>query len=208
MALSSNARRSDAPPPSGRFARSVLRAVERPEDPLTFSRLVTDHVDFVWRSLRRFGVREADVDDATQQVFLVVNDKLAHIKPGQERPFLMGVAMRVASHARRGYQRWEAAEQRLSSDPEGPAPSHPNPEELTQRLQARELLDRVLDSMPDPLRTVFVLFEFEDLSVDQIAEVLEIPRGTAATRLRRSREVFQQHAKRVKAETLRLGGEP
>jgi RNA polymerase sigma-70 factor, ECF subfamily len=204
---SSHARRSEAPPPNV-LDTERLCAFGALEESLTFSQLVADHLEFVWRSLRRFGVRPADVDDAAQQVFLVVNDKLAHIKPGQERPFLIGVAMRVASHARRGYMRWEAAEQRLHTDPEGPSPAHPDPEELTQRLQARELLDRVLDAMPDPLRTVFVLFEFEDLSVDQISSLLEIPRGTAATRLRRSREVFQQHAKRIKAETLRLGGEP
>jgi RNA polymerase sigma-70 factor (ECF subfamily) len=76
----------------------------------------------------------------------------------------------------------------------------PNPEELTQRLEDRELLDRVLDKMPEELRAVFVLHELEELSVDEVARLLSLPRGTAATRLRRSREVFHGCARSVALE--------
>lgn len=204
MALPSFAQPPKASPEAERHLGSIMGEATK----TSFSQLVGDHVDFIWRCVRRFGVRDADADDACQQVFLVANDKLDQIRAGQERAFLIGVATRVASHARRGYQRREAAEQRLSADVEPSSPVHPTPEELTQKLQARELLDRVLEGMPEDLRTVFVLFELEEMSVDRIAKVLEIPRGTAATRLRRSREVFHIQAKRVKAETLRLGGAP
>lgn len=162
--------------------------------PVPFERLVGDHLDFVWRSLRRFGVPTADVDDATQQVFLIANQKLDKIRPGSERAFLVGVATRVASHARRSLHRREAAELSLSSNPRA---SNPDPEELTERLEARELLDRVLDTMPLDLRSVFVLFELEELSVDQISRALVLPRGTVATRLRRAREVFHEAARNV-----------
>ncbi len=164
--------------------------------PAALRKLVTEHLDFVWRSLRRFGVPAADVDDATQQVFLIANDKFAKINPGSERSFLVGVATRVASHVRRSYHRREAAEQRLSVNPHE---ATLNPEELTQRLEARALLDRVLDGMPEELRAVFVLFELEELSIDQTASLLILPRGTVATRLRRAREVFHEHAQLVGA---------
>lgn len=167
-----------------------------PSQPLALKSLVTEHLDFVWRSLRRFGVPAADVDDATQQVFLIANDKLSRINPGSERSFLVGVATRVASHVRRSYHRREAAELRLSVNPHE---ATPNPEELTQRLEARALLDRVLDAMPEDLRAVFVLFELEELSIDQTASLLLLPRGTVATRLRRAREVFHEQAKLVGA---------
>jgi RNA polymerase sigma-70 factor (ECF subfamily) len=162
--------------------------------PVPFERLVGDHLDFVWRSLRRFGVPAADVDDATQQVFLIANQKRDKIRPGSERAFLVGVATRVASHARRSLHRREAAELSLSSNPRA---ENPDPEELTERLEARELLDRVLDTMPLDLRSVFVLFELEELSVDQISRALVLPRGTVATRLRRAREVFREAARTV-----------
>ena len=167
-----------------------------PAQPLALRQLVADHLDFVWRSLRRFGVPQADVDDATQQVFLIANDKLSRIHPGSERSFLVGVATRVASHVRRSYHRREAAEQRLSVNPHD---TTPDPEQLAQRLEARALLDRVLDGMPEELRAVFVLFELEELSIDQTASLLILPRGTVATRLRRAREVFHEQAKLVGA---------
>jgi RNA polymerase sigma-70 factor (ECF subfamily) len=166
--------------------------------------LLAEHLDFVWRSLRRFGVREADVDDATQRVFLIANEKLACIESGRERAFLVGIAARIASHARRGYRRRDVAEQRMSTIPQAEVP---DPEELTQRLEARELLDRVLDRMPVELRMVFVLFELEELSVDDIARSLGLPRGTAATRLRRSREVFHECAREI-AKGRTNGGRP
>jgi RNA polymerase sigma-70 factor (ECF subfamily) len=168
--------------------------------PLVLRNLVADHLDFVWRSLRRFGVPPADVDDATQQVFLIANEKLPRINAGSERSFLVGVATRVASHVRRSYHRREAAELRLSVNP---LEATPNPEELTQRLEARALLDQVLDAMPEELRAVFVLFELEELSIDQTASLLILPRGTVATRLRRAREVFHEQAKLVGAGIIK-----
>ncbi len=161
--------------------------------PISFDKLVSDHLDFVWRSLRRFGVPQGEVDDATQQVFLVANDKLAIIRPGSERSFLIAVATRVASHARRSNVRREAARQRFSESPTS-AEEAPSPEHLMQRLEARDLLDRVLDKMPADLRSVFVLFELEELSIDEVASLLSLPRGTVATRLRRARVVFREEA--------------
>jgi RNA polymerase sigma-70 factor, ECF subfamily len=159
---------------------------------LSLATLVSAHLAFVWRSLRRFGVPQADVDDAAQQVFLIAREKLVSIKPGSERSFLTAVALRVASHARRANQRRDAAHQRFL-DYQSAAPA---PEGISQRvMEARELLDRVLDRMPADLRSVFVLFELEELTIDEVAEHLALPRGTVATRLRRARMVFHDAAK-------------
>lgn len=189
---------SSAANPAESEHESLLAAAKPAESAAkpVLRQLVNEHLDFVWRSLRRFGVPPADVDDAAQQVFLIANNKLDKIQKGSERSFLVGVATRVASHARRAYHRREAAELRLSSNPRE---AGLDPEELTQRLEARELLDRVLDAMPHDLRSVFVLFELEELSIDQVATLLAIPRGTVATRLRRAREVFHSQAKLVSA---------
>jgi RNA polymerase sigma-70 factor (ECF subfamily) len=67
----------------------------------------------------------------------------------------------------------------------------PTPDEMADQKRARELLDRLLEHVGGDARTVFVLFEIEGFTVPQIAELLEIPLGTAASRLRRSREQFQ-----------------
>jgi len=173
--------------------------------PAPLRQLVSDHLDFIWRSLRRFGVSESDADDATQQVFVIADKKLPAIARGKERSFLLGVAMRVAAHTRRARHRRDVAEQGLSSHP---LPSNPDPEELAQRMQARELLDRVLDDMPADLRAVFVLFALEELSIDEIAALLDLPRGTASSRLRRARDVFHQRTARLSVEGKCGGGSP
>src|SRR4051812_29691540 len=64
-----------------------------------------EHFEFVWRSVRRLGVPDADADDAVQQVFIVTSRRLETIPDGSERAFLFGTAIRVASHARRAIRR-------------------------------------------------------------------------------------------------------
>src|SRR4051812_39693933 len=73
--------------------------------PARLRSIVDANFDFIWRSLRRLGVAEHSVDDAAQQVWIVAARKLASITPGQERAFLFGTALRVASDARRSASR-------------------------------------------------------------------------------------------------------
>src|SRR4051812_1852950 len=63
------------------------------------------HGPFVMRTLRRFGVHAADVEDAAQRVFLTVANRLGDITVGAERSFLYCVAKREAGHVRRSYRR-------------------------------------------------------------------------------------------------------
>jgi len=152
-----------------------------------------EHFEFLWRSLRRLGVPEADVDDAVQQVFLVAARR--EIQPGAERSFLFATALRVASHARRTLRR------RRESGDEVPEQTDatPSPEELLDQRRARALLDEVLESLALDVRAVFILFELEEMTVVEIAAMLDIPPGTASSRLRRGREQFQQAVARIRA---------
>ena len=159
--------------------------------------LVVDQFDFVWRNLRRLGVREGDVDDAAQRVFLIAAEKIDRVIAGNERSFLFGVTLRVASHARRGYGRLREAEpDALALLRDG----SPTPEEAIDDRQARGIADALLDEMPLELRSVFVLFEVEEMTMAQIAELLEIPPGTVASRLRRARDDFQARLRRLRAQ--------
>jgi RNA polymerase sigma-70 factor, ECF subfamily len=151
----------------------------------------------VWRALRRFGVAEDATDDATQEVFIILSRKLREVPVGQERRFLMGVAMRVAANARRN----TAARHELAvGDVVLTAVCHaPLSDALLDQKRMRELMDVVLDSMSPDLRTAFVLFELEGFTVHEVAELLAVPTGTAASRLRRARESFQSTVARLKA---------
>ena len=155
--------------------------------------MIDSHFDFIWRLTRRLGVREADVDDAVQQVFWVAARKLDVILPGRERAYLSATALRVASDARRSRSRHP---EDASSDVGSESDPTPGPDELTEQRRARRLLDEILDSMAPDLRTVFVLFELEELTTPEIAELLDLPLGTAASRLRRARQTFQSAVER------------
>lgn len=151
--------------------------------------LVESHFDFVWRSVRRLGVREADSDDAVQRVFLIVSEKLDVIEPAAERSFLFQTALRVASHARRKYRN----EREVPDDNvELSLGSYPSPEDLSDQKRMRQLADQVLHDMPLELRAVLIMFEVQEMTTPEIAEILGIPLGTAASRLRRAREDFKK----------------
>jgi RNA polymerase sigma-70 factor (ECF subfamily) len=157
--------------------------------------LVNQHLGFVERVLRNMGVSEADLDDAAQRTFIVVANRLDDIIVGAEKSFLFRSAKHMASHVRRSasrHSRLEPLSDELPSTQE-------SPESLISQKKARELLDELLESMPEELRVVFTLYEFEGLKMPEIAEYLEIPTGTVASRLRRARKQFQAGVRRFEA---------
>jgi RNA polymerase sigma-70 factor (ECF subfamily) len=166
--------------------------------------LATEHFHFVWRMLRRLGVSAADADDGAQQVFIVVAKKLASINVGCERSFILGTTLRVAAGVRRKRdRRREMFDDEVLRQLADPAPA---PDELAQLRHARDLLDSILDSMETDLASVFVLFEIEQLTMAEIAKLLQARPGTVASRLRRARADFQQRLKRLEAQTRFTGG--
>jgi RNA polymerase sigma-70 factor, ECF subfamily len=151
--------------------------------------LVHLHFDAIWRSLRRLGVPDGALDDAAQQVFLVAARRLDTIDPAGEKAYLLGIAVRVASDARRTTARRREVSDERAHEHVDPRPS---PEELVDRKRARQLLDRILETMPMDLRAAFTMFEIEGMSAPEVASALGIPLGTASSRLRRAREQFRE----------------
>lgn len=162
-------------------------------------RLLLDlHHEEIWRVVRRLGVPDRFADDVAQQVFIVASSKLRLMEKGRERAFLFSVAVRLAANFRRVAGR---RKEHAVVDLDEHASEAPDAGALIDAKRARVLLDEVLDSLPQDLRTVLVLFELEELRLEDISRVLGIPRGTAASRLRRAREAFGLAAKRVRASS-------
>ncbi len=154
-------------------------------------RLTADNLRFIGRLLGTLGVAFEDLEDAAQQVFLVFSDRFDDIQPGSERSFLVGTAYRVTADLRRKRKApRELPHERADLDERGH--EGPGPDELTDQKRARQVLDAVLDAMGQELRAVFVLFEIEGLTTPEIAAALNVPIGTAASRLRRAREQFRE----------------
>jgi RNA polymerase sigma-70 factor, ECF subfamily len=190
-------RRRTSEPVSGPRLTCPAAAAAAQVDNARLAELLRAHFRDVWRIVRRFGVPENSADDAAQEVFIIAARRLSEITPGSERPFLFASAVRVAANARRALgARRECAED--DSLPEGIDP-RPSAEALLDQKRLRQLLDRVLDQLPDDLRVCFVLYELEGMSSPEIAELLHIPVGTVASRLRRAREAFELAAGKLKA---------
>jgi RNA polymerase sigma-70 factor, ECF subfamily len=155
-----------------------------PERPLHLRQLFDEHAAFVWRSLRRLGVPEADVDDLLQEVFLVVYRRLADYEErARARAWLYSICARVAQKQRRTVFR-------RREDMSGELPEARVAATQLMRVEEREALalgHRLLAQLPDEQREVFVLYEVEHLPMQQIADALGCPLYTAYSRLRAAR---------------------
>jgi len=155
------------------------------------------HLPAVWRLLRRSGVPAGESDDAAQKVFLVFARRLSDVLPGRELSFLLRTALRVASEARRSQRRRREV---LGVPVEAQRSNAAGPEAQLLQREALEQLDAILMQMDEPLRVAFVLYELEQMTMAEIAEKLEVPLGTVASRLRRARERFELLANAAREE--------
>jgi RNA polymerase sigma-70 factor, ECF subfamily len=180
------------PAPPGVGAGTDAVSESTPEERL--SALVGGQLDFVGRLLRNLGAPPDDVSDLMQSAFSITVARLNDIVPGKERAFLIQTAVRLTANARR--TRAIGRERTVTEFPDI-ADSRPSPEDLSDQKRALETLDRVLEAMAIELRTVFVLFEVEEMTTAEISGVLQVPLGTVASRLRRAREDFAARVRRL-----------
>ena len=178
---------------------SEARRATRVDADVRLRGMVDAHLEFVARVLRNAGTPQADIDDEVQRTFIIAARRLDDVRIGAEKSFLFRIALNLAAHVRR-----TLARRREVSGDEAPerVESLATPEQLTDRKRMRELLDRVLDKMDGNLRDVFVLHEFEEMNMSEIATVLGIPRGTVASRLRRARADFRERVGALESASI------
>jgi RNA polymerase sigma-70 factor (ECF subfamily) len=161
----------------------------------TFQEVYRAHFRLVWRALGRLGVREVDLMDVTQNVFLVVHRQLAGFEGRAElTTWLFSICRLVA----KDYLRSAPIRREIVVDVRELARRGGPGESPLQRLDTRELshlLDAILNKMPQKLRLVFVMFELEEMSGEEIARLLDVPVGTVRSRLRLARAAFQREVK-------------
>ena len=186
------ARRFAATPSLPSTAGSTPGEVASPAA-LDVKELHREHARFVWRSLQRLGVREADLEDAMQDVFVVVHRHSATFD-GRSKitTWLFSICLRIAANRRRlAHLRREVA------DTDAPEPaSASTPDADLEREQERAILAKVLDSLDVEKRAVLVMFELDGLSGAEIAEIMDVPLGTVQSRLFAARKDFQASAER------------
>ena len=151
---------------------------------MSFGDVYATNAAFVWRSLRRLGVRESDLEDACQKTFMVVHRKLEEFRGGSIKAWLSAIALRVAAdHRKRALVRRELTGQEV------PEPSHAETQSGTiDRDRARQLLESVVATLDENKRAVFIYYELEEMTMAEIAVALDCNIRTAYSRLHAARD--------------------
>lgn len=149
-------------------------------------------LDYLFRTLRRLGVRSADLEDQAHEVFLVLDRKWSTYDPSRPlRPYLFGIAFRVVAASRRR-NREELGEVAETPD------DGPEPEAAVEAAQARRLVLRALEEIPLERRAVFVMHDIDEMPMRDITASLSIPLFTGYSRLRKARKEFEAAIRAVR----------
>lgn len=153
-----------------------------------FASVYETYFDFVWRSLRRLGVAESGLDDAAQDVFLVVYRRLAEFEARSTlKTWLFGIVLRVVSTHRRTAARRPTVP--LGGEPATALAQAP--EELTEAARAAELVRALLETLDEDRRAIFVMAELEEMTAPEISVALGVNLNTVYSRLRAARRDFE-----------------
>lgn len=159
------------------------------EPPLRFEEIFKDYFGFAWTGLRRLGVAPGALDDAVQDVFMVVHRRLGDFERRSAlKTWLYGIMLRVAHDYRRKVQRSGVGEPL----DEGLADKEPGPQEAAAKAEGLRLLETLLEGMDEAKRDVLVLADLEQLTAPEIALLLGINSNTVYSRLRAAREQFNE----------------
>ena len=174
-----------------------------PEEALGFDEVYERHFDFVWRNARRLGVPDAQVDDAVQEVFLVVHRRLGEFEGRSSlRTWIFGILVRVAADHRRALRRKSPHTRSRDAAVQADTTADEAAQDPHDRMVRREgvrLLHRLLDELDDDKRAALVLAELEQMSVPEIAASLGANVNTVYARLRAARRDFEQAVARERA---------
>lgn len=162
-----------------------------------FARLYHRHHGFVWRILRRLGVPPAGLDDATQEVFVVVHRRRDTLRADvAERSWLFGIARRVASDVHRGQRRL-----RRKLDALPPPAEAPPLDDALARGEAAAFVRSFLERLDEGHRMVFVLCDVEGMTAPQVSAALDLNVNTVYSRLRKARSEFERAVARREARS-------
>jgi RNA polymerase sigma-70 factor (ECF subfamily) len=156
------------------------------------------HFRYVWRCLRSLGVPDAALDDAVQDVFVVVQRKLSSFEGRSElATWLYGIALRVA----RRYRVRARAEMAPRSEVD--AVDMITGESALEHSERLALARHALDALDDEKREVFVFSQVEQMSAPEIAAITGVAVNTVYSRLRAARAAFDVEVRRLRAGTKR-----
>jgi RNA polymerase sigma-70 factor (ECF subfamily) len=158
-------------------------------DALAWRKLHRKYFPVAAAFLRKLGVRERDLEDATQDVFLQMYKYLPRFRRQAElSTWLYRLCITQARHTRRRARVTEALLSILSLMPSAALLS----EQAFSEDLARKRIAQALATLPEGERAVFVLYEMEGVPGKQIAEIVKCPEATVWRRLHYARRTFRE----------------
>jgi RNA polymerase sigma-70 factor, ECF subfamily len=187
------------------------RGQEVPATVPSTAEVYATHFKYVWRCLRSLGVHEHALDDAVQDVFMVVQRKLETFDhEAQLTTWLYAIALRVARRYRaQTAKHAEKLMAEVSSDAGSDvhevelSNSAPAPSEELERAERLDLARRALEALDDDKREAFVLACIEQMSAPEIARITGLPINTVYSRIRLARLAFTAQVSRLTSVSRR-----
>jgi RNA polymerase sigma-70 factor (ECF subfamily) len=166
-----------------------------------FHEIFKAELSYVWKTLKRLGIPDRDLEDVAHDVFVTVHRRLDEYDTARPlRPWLFGISFRTAWR----YRELARNQREVIGDGMDVADETPTPEQQLVTHQARQLLNRALDTIDLDQRAAFVMHDIDGFSAPEIATALSIPLNTVYSRLRLARERVKLSVQRLRLQR----GEP
>jgi RNA polymerase sigma-70 factor (ECF subfamily) len=153
-----------------------------------FELLMRRHNERLYRAVRSILRDESEAEDAMQAAYL---HAFAHLGAFEGRAAFSTWLTRIAIHEALARRRRQLRTVNEEEGPDLPAQT-PSPEEGATDHEHRRILTRAIDALPEHFRTVFVLRQVQELSIEETADCLDIPPATVKTRLHRARALLRR----------------
>ena len=187
---------TERPPDDAELVRRIGQRDER-----AFEALMRRHNRMLYRLARSILKDEAEAEDAVQEAYLsayrgigsfrggaklstwlariVLNEAYARLRKRKHA----GVVVPIDAYDRSEHQVEEGVMADVTTEP---------PEAAAMRSELRRILERRIDELPAQFRTVFILRDVEEMSVEETAECLDVPPATVRTRAFRARALLRE----------------
>ena len=182
-------------------------------DRSAFSELVRRYQSRVYSLCFRWLRDPAKAEEVAQDVFIALYKSLADFR-GESKlsTWIFRVATnhcknRLVYGNRRREDRHESIDAPIGGDDDGPVKQYaidaPGPDASINRAEASKLLQAALDALDEDQREIVLLRDVDDLSYEEIAELLQLPKGTVKSRLHRARaELARRLSRKVGLEDV------
>lgn len=180
------------PPPSG-----IQRAL--PDSAISFESLYDEYFSFVWRTARRLGVHEANLEDVCQDVFFALHRRLGDFAGRSSlRTWVFGFTLNVVQVHHRSQRRKNIAFRAVGDllDPDTLFDDSSAADERLRRVEAIRCACETLAEIPTDNRNVFLMANLEGMSASEISREFDLNVNTVYTRLRSARAQFKRLVRR------------